>query len=112
MRSRYSAYAVGEVSYVLQTTHPSAAPADRSQWRVDVRRFCDNTRFIGVQIVETGESDGVAWVTFRAELLSGGKTHTMEERSRFEHTKGRWLYLGAWGAPCPRAKDQPSRLVS
>ncbi|MCO4773120.1 MAG: zinc chelation protein SecC, partial [Deltaproteobacteria bacterium] len=50
MRSRYAAYAVGAVDYVLATTHPAGPHwrADRAAWARDVRGFCEGTDFEGL----------------------------------------------------------------
>lgn len=81
MRSRYSAYAVGAVEYVLATWHPRTRPdtiaADDLTWtRLDI----------------TGRGDD--WVEFSADYTSSdGHTGTMTEHSRFERRAGRWFYV-------------------
>lgn len=89
MRSRYAAYALGKVRYVMETT--AEPPEDRESWRADIQRFCDGTRFTGLEIrsVEPGETE--AWVTFHAVLDQGGRDASFTERSRFVRRE-RWLY--------------------
>lgn len=100
MRSRYAAYALGEVRYILDTTHPDGPQhqRDRATWRAEVQAFCDRTTFEALEIVSTGEEGDDAWVTFRAHLAAAGRRHVMEERSRFKRHKGRWSYHAPWGS--------------
>ena len=95
MRSRYAAYALGAVDYILDTTHP-AGPlfrSDREAWRRDVADFCQGTRFEGLTVEAAPDVAGdVGWVTFRAQLSQAGEDVSFRERSRFERLDGRWLY--------------------
>lgn len=88
MRSRFSAFAVGEVGYLLVSWHPDTRPTDLSlDETVEWRRL---------QIVDTeagGEDDTEGVVEFRAQYAHDGKRHILHERSRFERLKGRWHYL-------------------
>ncbi|WP_312858428.1 YchJ family protein [Pseudonocardia pini] len=84
MRSRFSAFAVGDVPYLRRTWHPSTRPrhvqldADRTWTRLDI---------LDVQRGGLLDTDGV--VEFRAHS-SGGVLH---ERSRFVRADRAWLYL-------------------
>ncbi len=90
MRSRYCAYAVGNAGYIIATTHPCNPDYtdNREQWEEDIQHFCDNTAFLGLQIISHEEGEEEAFVTFSASLSSGRLT----EKSRFLKTGGRWLY--------------------
>jgi SEC-C motif domain protein len=77
MRSRYSAYAVGETDYVWRTWHPRTRPE---------RVHPDPAvRWTGLEIIDAGEDT----VEFRAHHSAG----TLRERSRFERRAGRWFYV-------------------
>lgn len=81
MRSRYSAYAVGEVDYVLATWHPRTRPEAIAT---------DGLTWTGLEITDHGED----WVEFSAHYRAGdGAVATLTERSRFERRAGRWFYL-------------------
>jgi SEC-C motif domain protein len=100
MRSRYAAYAVGEVQYVLDTTHPAGPHfrIDRDAWVRDVREFCASTRFVDLEVLEQGiDTSGDPFVTFRAGLVQVGQDASFVERSRFRMHGARWKYLD--GAP-------------
>lgn len=88
MRSRFSAFAVGDADYLLTSWHPDTRPADVSLDETIVWRR--------LQIVDTdagGEDDPTGVVEFRAQYVHGGTRHILHERSRFERVKGRWRYL-------------------
>ena len=105
MRSRYAAYALGKVSYIIQTEHKEnpRSPKQMVAWRKDLKFFCQNTRFMGLQILGEEQLDEAqATVTFQAILLQAGKDASFTECSMFEKVNGRWFYLKplygkAWG---------------
>jgi SEC-C motif-containing protein len=84
MRSRYTAFAVGEPAWLLSSWHPSTRPR---------RLELDGTQWTGLEVLQTRgggllEPEGV--VRFRAWYRGG----VIEERSRFVRDSGRWSYLG------------------
>ncbi len=88
MRSRYSAFAVGDESYLLQTWHPDTRP---SRVRLDEKQ-----RWLGLSIRATeagGPGDPGGTVEFVARFKVDGKGHRLHEISRFEKIDGRWYYL-------------------
>ncbi|WP_243710595.1 YchJ family protein [Micromonospora sp. KC213] len=90
MRSRYSAFAVGDVDYLLRSWHPSTRPA---RLRLDPAQ-----RWTRLEIVDTergGLFDSTGTVEFRAHYRQAGRPGTVDERSRFVRSGGRWVYLDA-----------------
>jgi SEC-C motif-containing protein len=81
MRSRYSAFAVGDTSYVFRTWHPRTRPDD-----IDPDPALTWT---GLRIVGAGED----WVEFVASYDRAGVPGERRERSRFEQRGGRWVYV-------------------
>ena len=94
MRSRFSAYALGLVDYVLATTHPDGPnwEDDRAEWAAGVAAFSRSTSFDGLEILSSGEGEREAFVTFRATLSQEGRDASFTERNRFLREDGRWLY--------------------
>ncbi len=94
MRSRYSAYALGLVDYILLTTHPAGPKhqSDEARWRAEAQWFADHTRFKSLSVISVESGDEVGFVTFHAELEQDGQDASFGERSRFEKLEGRWLY--------------------
>ena len=109
MRSRYSAFALGEVEYLLRTqqldrsSHPSA-----SAWRRSLEETCRRLRWRRLEILATeagGPLDLEGTVTFQATYQQSGVRAgadgrgVLRECSRFGREAGRlegaWLYLEA-----------------
>lgn len=87
MRSRYTAYALGIVAYLLDTWHPSTRPAALDP--VDPA-----VRWLGLEIRRAamdGEAHGIVEFVARSKL--GGRAHRLRETSRFVREDGRWLYV-------------------
>lgn len=96
MRSRYAAYAKGDVEHVMRTTHPDSPhhQADRSAWAAEIAAFTRSVRFAGLTLLDTPEPDGdEAFVSFRATLLRDGQDVGFAERSRFVRVDGAWRYV-------------------
>jgi SEC-C motif domain protein len=94
MRSRYSAYALALVNYIVETTH-SAHPeysTDRDKWKKQIRAFCTQTRFDGVKILAFVDGQDEASVTFTAYLRQADTDASFTEKSLFLKENGRWLY--------------------
>ena len=80
MRSRYSAYALGHLDYVLITWHPRTRPASISE---------RGLTWTGLAVTADGED----WVEFSAHYRTAdGTVGTMTEHSLFERRAGRWFY--------------------
>lgn len=94
MRSRYSAYALGLVSYIMETTHPENPhfSEDQEAWGIQLEAFTKNTSFDGLDILDVLDGEEEAFVTFRAKLRQNGQDASFIERSRFIKVDGRWYY--------------------
>lgn len=88
MRSRFSAFAVGDAAYLLATWHPTTRPArldldaDRTWYRLDILA----TR-------SGGPFDTAGVVEFEAFHHSPDGSGSQHEVSRFSREGGRWLYV-------------------
>lgn len=86
MRSRYSAFALEDARYLLDTWHPRTRPA-----RID---FEAGLRWLGLQVKRQAPIDAThAIVEFVARSKLGGRAHRLHETSRFECVDGRWCYV-------------------
>jgi SEC-C motif domain protein len=96
MRSRYSAYALGLVEYVIQTTHPDNPlfKKEESAIKKEIMNFCQHTEFKGLDILHFIDGKKKAYVTFVAHLQQLGKEAAFQEKSVFLKVNDRWLYLG------------------
>lgn len=97
MRSRYSAFALGEIDYLidtLATAHPDREE-DPTALRIALREVCRTGRFMGLTVYEAHEEGERATVRFRARVFSGGVDRSFEETSDFVRERDGWRYLGA-----------------
>ncbi|ART71487.1 hypothetical protein BTO20_25680 [Mycobacterium dioxanotrophicus] len=89
MRSRFSAFALGDADYLIATWHPETRPK-----RLDLD---DGIVWRRLQIVDTdagGTDDETGVVEFRAQYEHDGKRHILHERSRFDRDRrGAWRYI-------------------
>lgn len=88
MRSRYSAFVVGDVEHLLRTWHPSTRPA-RLELDAD-------QRWTGLEVLATsagGPFDADGTVEFTASSVAGGRRAVHRERSRFVREDRRWSYV-------------------
>lgn len=90
MKSRYSAYAKGEIDYIIRTNHPKNT---RRSTRKELIDFSKTTSFLGLTIVAFEPGEPFATVTFHAQLEQQGQDVSFTEKSLFEKVDGRWLYL-------------------
>lgn len=96
MPARYTAFAIGNVDYLMRTTHP-AGPQwqdDAAAWANELRAYCKRTVFAGLVVLDHDVDDdaGRAHVTFRADLRQDGIPVGFSERSLFLRLEGHWLY--------------------
>lgn len=89
MRSRFSAFAVGDADYLLQTWHPSTRPGDLDL-DGDIRWY----RLDVLDRVAGGPLDDVGIVEFEA-FYRGAESGSQRERSSFVREAGRWFYVSA-----------------
>jgi SEC-C motif-containing protein len=88
MRSRYSAFAVGDAGYLLDTWHPSTRPRSLD--------LDPGVRWTGLEVVASSggsmlEAEGT--MEFVARYVVDRTPGAQHERSRFLRVDGRWHYL-------------------
>lgn len=99
MRSRYTAYTLGNEAYLRATWHPSTCPVD------PIVNENERLQWLGLEVksalrlrqrkVNTEDDDTVEFV---ARYKIGGRAHRLHEVSRFVRETGsgdvpRWYYL-------------------
>ncbi len=86
MRSRYSAFVLGNVAYLLATWHLGSRPASLE---LDA-----GAKWLGLDIkAHRVTGDDTAEVEFVARFRVGGRAVRQHELSRFVRDAGRWHYL-------------------
>lgn len=97
MRSRYSAYALRLVDYIIKTTHPLNREylQDHNRWKKEILEFCINTEFKDLIILEVDQNEKIAHVCFHAVLFNHGQDISFKEKSTFKKLDGHFLYFEA-----------------
>lgn len=90
MRSRYTAYVVGDTDYLLETW--------ASEHRPRSLQLDEKQRWLGLKIrraEQGGGADQVGTVEFVARYKIDGKAHRLHETSQFRRdpSSGHWLYV-------------------
>lgn len=84
MRSRYSAYALGLIDYLLATWHPSTAPGELE---------LPPLKWLALEVRHAEQSGDAGVVEFVARCREGGRAQRLHETSRFVREAGRWYYI-------------------
>ena len=111
MRSRYTAFALHEVDYLIETHHPDTRGAVN---RDDVRRWSEGTRWLGLEILRTKDGqpgDDQGWVEFIARYAENGETKAHDELSLFQRHQGRWFFHSERITPGRYEYGVPTRAV-
>jgi SEC-C motif-containing protein len=90
MRSRYTAFALGDPEYLLRSWDPATRPAAVEP--------DPGVRWTGLDVLETSgggllDTEGV--VEFVAHFRDNGQAGNVRERSRFIRRDGAWVYSRA-----------------
>lgn len=88
MRSRFTAYAVGDGDYLFRTWHPrtrpgSVVPPPDVQW----------TALSVIDVVGGDRDDDTGIVEFTATFRVDSGPDVVHERSTFARRAGRWMYV-------------------
>jgi SEC-C motif domain protein len=87
MRSRYTAYVMGDIAYLRDTWHPATRPPQLDPQPPDLR-------WLGLDVRRhTQQDERHATVEFVARSRQHGRATRLHELSRFERVEGRWLYV-------------------
>ena len=94
MRSRYSAFALGDEAWLRASWDPATCPR-----RIHLDPDRSWVRLEGLATSDGGPLDADGTVTFRAHHARSGEAGVVEagvveERSRFTRVDGRWVYVG------------------
>lgn len=104
MRSRYSAFCLGDVEYLKNTWHPDTCPDDLGS--------DEPSNWVSLEILDCDVDGDEGEVEFRACLIFDNKLETLHEISQFDLIDGRWLYHSGefkneGDKPKPIAKNAP-----
>lgn len=108
LRSRYSAFVVGNIDYIINTHHPKTrGEIDRKE----VETWSRSSKWEGLEVLqkEAGEAkDQTGTIVFHAKYVAEGKNQDHYEKSFFEKEKGEWMFLDAQGIQTgPYVRPEP-----
>jgi len=87
MRSRYSAFVLDELDYLLETWHHSTRPAS-------LEPNAPSAQWLGLDVrSHVLQDDDHATVEFVARSRQNGRAARLHEVSRFVREDGRWFYV-------------------
>lgn len=87
MRSRYTAFVLGDMSYLLDTWHPSTRPTTLDPYPA-------STKWLGLEVRRHQHDDeNHAQVEFVARFKPDSKAVRLHEISRFVREQGQWFYV-------------------
>jgi len=92
MRSRYTAFALGNINYLIATLHPDQRKPDDYQ---ELTKNIQHTNWLGLTIINTHQgkkNDTRGIVEFEA-IYQTNEPGQLHERSRFIKIAGEWFYL-------------------
>ncbi len=102
MRSRYAAYVLKNVPYIVETTVPSQQALLNVQ---AIQAWAENTQWLGLQILKTETLTKLqSAVEFHAVFQGEEGEQTHHERSIFVKIDGRWYFVDPT-VPLPMMKQ-------
>lgn len=97
MRSRYSAFVLGDLDHLWRTLHPDHDDRQRArdEWASELRSGLKRLRYRRLRILDTAppDADGAAKVLFHVTLSAGRRDASFAELSYFAHDGTGWRYL-------------------
>jgi SEC-C motif domain protein len=106
MRSRYSAYVLGEIDYIIATHDAGGAEVDREA----TEQWAKTAEWLGLEIRATeggGPDDATGMVEFVARYRDKGHDLAHHERSTFRRHDGRWRYVDGVQVKPPPVRAEP-----
>lgn len=104
MRSRFTAFSIGDRDHLARTYHPSRRPIGLAE---ELEENIDGTEWIGLRVLSCrsdGDRGEVEFVAYFVEKPVG----QVHERSRFVREDGAWTYLDGTFLPAiPLERNEP-----
>ena len=96
MRSRFTAYALGNAAYIKDTTDEQGRSweQDQESWQQSIFDFAKSSVFHGVDILGEQKNplnQNEHYVTFKATIFQGSVDASFVERSRFRRRGAKWF---------------------
>ena len=92
MRSRYTAFTIGNGDYLMKSHHPLTRRPDQKD---SIVKWANSVDWIRLEIIDVnrgGAFDYEGTVEFKAHFKEKGKIQFLHEKSVFKKEYGTWLY--------------------
>ena len=93
MRSRYTAYVLGNIKYIMKTMRGKPKVTFNSK---DVSKWAKSVKWERLEVIKAQEKLEYGIVEFKAYYREKGKLQCLWEISRFEVQGPRWFYVGKY----------------
>jgi SEC-C motif-containing protein len=109
MRSRYTAFTLGKVDYIVESHHTRT----RNEISPDaIKAWCDRAEWLDFKIEDSrggGEDDQAGEVRFLARYKEKGVVVNHHEIATFEREDGKWRFVTGVTPPAKRAVEKVGR---
>lgn len=92
MRSRYCAFVLANIDYLLRTHHKTTRPTKE---RNKILEWTSSVQWMGLDVITSqkgSSSDTEGYVEFKALFAENGKLECIHEESHFVKEQGQWYY--------------------
>jgi len=96
MRSRYSAFVVSNIDYLLRSHHSSNRPSKKEA--LEIKQWTESVTWIKLEILQSTQGrprDPTGTVEFKAHYIEEGEEQVIHENSKFCIENWHWVYLDA-----------------
>jgi len=95
MRSRYTAFTMSDINYLVKTQLPSAGLRKEKE-RKKLKRWAQSVEWLYLsvmKVIDGGVDDENGKVIFRAFYIQNEEYENIYEESLFEKVEGKWFYI-------------------
>lgn len=91
MKSRYTAYVLGDIDYLMLSHHSSTRPVSEKE---EILNWTHSIEWKSLEIVESYKTlTDEGFVTFKAHFIEKGISNSIHEKSRFLKEDNHWTYI-------------------
>lgn len=94
MKSRYTAFTMGEISYLKRSHHSQTRPSAKEFKQT--AQWIKSVQWMGLSIVNTWNGEATqeeGKVEFKALYFEDGQMQQIHEKSLFQKENGKWVYV-------------------
>jgi len=98
MRSRYSAFVLGNIEHIARTHAPEIGDDFN---RAEAERTASEVEWQGLEVISSSETGDTGTVAFYIRFRRDGQEFGQHELANFRRDEGRWLYVSGKVGPRP-----------